>query len=31
MRRPASAVARAIRKGLEDAGIAIVPLPDMKL
>lgn len=25
------AVARAIRKGLEDAGIAIVPLPEMKL
>ena len=25
------AVARAIRKGLEDAGIAVVPLPEMKL
>jgi UPF0271 protein len=24
-------VARAIKKGLEDAGIAIVPLTDMKL
>ena len=30
-RRPAWSVARGIRKALEDAGIAVVPLPDMKL
>ena len=30
-RRPASSVARGIREALEEAGIAVVPLTEMKL